>query len=58
MRDINRIPEVLAELGKLWYKYPDWRFGQLISNVASDNKYSDIFFPEDNKWLEWFKNYK
>jgi hypothetical protein len=33
MRNKNRIPKFLKELEKYWQKVPDWRFGQLISNV-------------------------
>lgn len=42
-------------------KYPDQRFGQLISNffgwVLGEKKCSDIWFPEDGQWLEWIKEY-
>lgn len=34
MRDPERIPEVLAELERMWRLYPDWRLGQLLTNVA------------------------
>jgi hypothetical protein len=27
-------PELLAVLAELWRRYPAWRFGQLIANVA------------------------
>lgn len=35
MRDPNRIPVVLEQIEKLWRLHPDWRLGQLISNVAA-----------------------
>jgi len=35
MRDPERIPAVLEFVERLWRKHPDWRLGQLISNVAS-----------------------
>lgn len=56
MRDINRIDPFLSELGKEWKKVPDWRFGQLLSNVLSTAN-RDIFFMEENEFLELFKNY-
>lgn len=56
MRDKNRIPILLNKLQELWQMYPDYRFGQLISNIADSS--IDIFFPEDDKWLEWIENYK
>jgi hypothetical protein len=34
MRDIERIDPLLAELKKLWLKYPDMRFGQLLENFV------------------------
>ena len=34
MRDPNRIPKVLDLLEKAWQEVPDWRLGQLISNIA------------------------
>ena len=27
--------EILQQVEKLWSLFPDWRFGQLVSNVAS-----------------------
>ena len=61
MRDINRIKPIIEELEKSWLKVPDQRFGQFIQNtisgIASDNKIEDIWFPEDKKWLEYFKKY-
>ena len=34
MTDVNRIPEILKELEKVWKDNPDFRLGQLIT-VAS-----------------------
>ena len=36
MRDINRIEPFCKELAQLWKKYPDLRFGQIMSNIARD----------------------
>lgn len=60
MRDPNRIDKFCDELNRLWHKVPDWRFGQLISNVLSAyqaEKMRDIFFPEDDEMMEFFKEY-
>ena len=59
MRDINRIRPFLDELEQMWLKVPDWRFGQLISNVFTifDGHDNAIFNCEDDKMLEIFKNY-
>ena len=35
MRDPQRISTVLKEIERLWQLHPDWRIGQLISNVAA-----------------------
>ena len=51
MRDINRIDGYCKRLANMWKKVPDWRFGQLISNVFGQvcSKLGDPFFPEDEK---------
>jgi hypothetical protein len=35
MRDPDRIPTVLEQLERIWTRHPDWRLGQLVSNIAS-----------------------
>jgi len=60
MRDPNRIDKFCDELNRLWHKVPDWRFGQLMSNVLSAyqaENMRDIFFPEDDEMMEFFKKY-
>ncbi len=37
MRDPNRITEVLEQIEKIWRLHPDWRLGQLLSNLAAWN---------------------
>lgn len=61
MRDPKRLDN-LYEVFKIAHsKYPDLRFGQFFSNFfgwcLSNGKCSDIFFPEDDKWIEWIKEY-
>jgi len=57
MRDINRIKPILEELEKLWLQEPDMRLGQLIFNIHwLHSKGTDLFFTEDDQWLEWIKN--
>ena len=56
MRDPNRIPNFMYELGDIWQKeLPDWRFGQLMYNFMAD--YGDPFYLEEDKFLEKFKEY-
>lgn len=59
MRDINRIDKLLNELGELWKKQPDMRFGQLIMNLdLSLNDNSIMWNKEDEDWLKLIQNKK
>lgn len=54
MRDVNRIKPFCDELATLWSKYPDLRFGQIMSNFARYMQFEhkqDIFFMEDKELL-------
>ena len=57
MRDKNRIKPFLLEVEKLWEKNPDLRFGQLIYLVVGELG-RDIFFPEEDEWLEAIRSVK
>lgn len=56
MRDPKRITKVLDELEKYWDNHPNWRLGQVMSNLSyellGDN---DPFFIEDEMLLELLK---
>lgn len=57
MRNPNRIDAFCDTLKKIWHVYPDWRFGQLMSNMLGDfvaTTGRDIFYPEDDEMLEFF----
>ena len=60
MRDPDRIDSFCDELARLWHKVPDWRFGQLMSNLlgayVGETK-RDIFFPEDDEMMNFFRKY-
>lgn len=56
MRDINRIDEFCQRLAKVWKKVPNWRFGQLITNVFRTLE-NDPFFPEDDEMIETFERF-
>ena len=45
MRDPNRIGPTLEVIRQLWEKYPDWRLGQLVFNLAG----RDPFYIEDDE---------
>ena len=61
MRDLKRIDKFTRELNRIWITYfPDWRFGQLMSNFLgwiSYKKEIDIFFPEEEEMLELLKEF-
>ena len=61
MRDPNRLDKFYEEFCRIHKEnLPDQRFGQLISNffgwIYSEKKI-DIWFPEEDKMLELFKEY-
>ncbi len=53
MRNPDRIKPFLAEIEKIWLKVPDWRFGQLMSNVLNSSE-RDPFYLEENECLQLF----
>lgn len=53
MRDTNRIMPFLMEIMKIWMKYPDMRFGQLmwcLLHYANQEK-KDLFYVEEDEFL-------
>lgn len=60
MRDIKRIDKFCKRLAEAWKKVPDWRFGQLMSNILGEY-YSqtkmDPFFVEDDEFIEFIEKY-
>ena len=55
MRDPNRIDEYLKELGKIWHKYPDLRFSQMILNVLHEEFRG--YYMEDNESIQLLKDF-
>lgn len=52
MRSPDRIPRLLAKLGRLWKQKPDLRLGQLVVNLAHDatgGEQKDPFNVEDDQ---------
>ena len=58
MRDPKRINEITLALADCWSNFPDMRFGQLVSNIHHTYHGGDMFFPEDDLWLNWIKKFK
>lgn len=57
MRDPNRIDSFCKKLAQYWKNVPDWRFGQLISNVYGASSIRDPFFAEEDETLELFEKF-
>ena len=53
MRNPDRIPKIIKELEEFWKQNPDWRLGQVISNLNYEIMgNSDPFYVEDDDLLE------
>lgn len=55
MRDLKRIGPMVELFEKLWEKYPDMRFGQMVSFVYSEASLKfgrDPFYIEEPDWKE------
>ena len=60
MRNPDRIKPFCDELAELWVKYPDLRFGQLMSNIARNVQIEhrkDMFFMEEEELMDAIKEY-
>jgi hypothetical protein len=56
MRDPERIEPIIACLRGIWEQVPDWRFGQLLSNLLhamyEEANGLDPFFMDDDRFME------
>lgn len=56
MRDPERIEPIIACLRGIWEQVPDWRFGQLLSNLLhamyEEGNELDPFFMEDDRFMD------
>ena len=61
MRDLNKLDMFYDEVKKIHkVSFPDWRFGQLISNFFSWMSYEkgrDYFFPEEEDMIGYLKEF-
>jgi len=59
MRDPKRIREIVKLLEKVWKKFPEFRLGQLLENVATAEGQSGhcIFYTEDDAWVKFLQEY-
>lgn len=49
MRKPERIDPIIEKLREAWKLEPDWRLGQLFSNLLGAGAH-DVFLPEDGVW--------
>ena len=54
MSDPKRIKKIIPLLEEAWELVPDWRLGQLVSNLIGTGR-QDVFFPEDDEWEKLLK---
>ena len=60
MRDPARIKRIISLTMKFWQQVPDWRFGQLLSNLMGfiyTDTHADPFYVEDDKIEELLEKY-
>lgn len=61
MRNPDRLDDFYNKVKDIHKKYfPDWRFGQLMSNFLGwlyQEKNRDCFFPEEDEMLEHLEEY-
>ena len=55
MRDPKRIDRIIEKLREAWKIVPDWRLGQLVSNLQGPGV-QDVFFLEDDSEDESWEN--
>ena len=56
MRNPKRIKPILKLLEEAWNLVPDWRLGQVVSNLLGSGR-QDVFFPEDEDWEKLLKEF-
>lgn len=56
MRDPARIDDFCDRLATQWKKAPDWRFGQLLSNILGDDL-GHYYYIEDNEIIDDIEGY-
>ncbi len=56
MRDPERIDVFCDKLKEYWHKVPDWRFGQLVSNIFGQSD-TNQFYCEDDYTMKLFERF-
>ena len=57
MRNQERLDTFYDELKRIHKTYfPDWRFGQLVENLRRFSRAGDLFYYEEENFLELLKS--
>lgn len=57
MRNPERLDTFYDELKRIHKTYfPDWRFGQLVENLRRFSRAGDLFYYEEENFLELLKS--
>lgn len=58
MRNPERINRMTELINKIWHKFPDMRFWQIINilEFPEELRGNDLFYVEDDIWEDIFKN--
>jgi hypothetical protein len=58
MRNPERLDTFYDEFKKIHKEYfPDWRFGQFIENIRRMTRANDLFYYEEDSFLELVKSF-
>lgn len=64
MRDPKRMRKILGEIYRIWKKYPDMRFGQLVDNLfvyyimsIGESIPKDYFYIEDDRFFKYLETF-
>ena len=57
MRNSNRIPYIMSLIAQGWQKNPDLRIGQIFENLKSYSGKEDLFYIEDDEFIQLIIDY-
>jgi hypothetical protein len=57
MRDVKRIKPFLKEFEKIWSKYPDMRFGQIVKCISVHSN-TDLFYIEEDSFKKLMQRFE
>ena len=57
MRNPDRIPYIISLIAQGWQKVPDLRIGQIFENLKIYAKKDDLFYMEDDEFIQLIIDY-